>query len=81
MEQTTFLCWAFCIIMKPEGQLIQWNLFSVGGGKPKIAASDCHTIGLDGTVQLCTNQACVSVLSLIAARLPKYQVQLHANVG
>lgn len=60
MEQTTFLCSAFCIIMMPEGQLIHWNLFSVGGGKPKIAASDCHTIGLDCTVQLCTEPVCLS---------------------
>lgn len=60
MEQTTFLCWAFCIIMMPEGQLIHWNLFSVGGGKPKIAASDCHTIGLDCTVQLCSEPVCLS---------------------
>lgn len=67
--------------MKPEGQVIQWNLFSVGGGNPKIAASDCHTIGLDGSVQLHTNQACVSVLSLIAARLPNHQVQHRWNMG
>lgn len=51
--QTTFLCSAFCIIMMPEGQLIHWNLPSVGGREPKIAASDCHTIGLGCTVQLC----------------------------
>lgn len=39
--------------MMPEGQLIHWNLPSVGGREPKIAASDCHTIGLGCTVQLC----------------------------
>lgn len=33
--QTTFLCSAFCIIMMPEGQLIHWNLPSVGGGNLK----------------------------------------------
>lgn len=60
MEQTTFLCWAFCIIMMPEGQLIHWNLFSVGGGRPKIEASDCHTIGLDCNVQLCSGSVCLS---------------------
>lgn len=60
MEQTTFLCWAFCIIMMPEGQLIHWNLFSVGGGKPKIEVSDCHTIGLDCNVQLCSEPVCLS---------------------
>ena len=67
--------------MKPKGQLIQWNLFSVGGGNLKIAASDCHTIGLDGSAQLHTDQACVSVLSLIAVRLPNYHVQHHWNMG
>ena len=60
MEQTTFLWCAFCIIKMPEGQPIHWNLFSVGGGKPKIAASDCHRIGGDFSVQLCSEPVCLS---------------------
>lgn len=70
MEQITFLCWTFCIIMTPEGQLIHWNLFSVGGGKPKIAASDCHTIGLDCAVQLCSEPVCLSFNWLLYACQP-----------
>ena len=57
---TNFLCRAFCIIMMPEGQLIHSNLFSVGGGKLKIAASDSRTIGLDCIVQLCSEPVCLS---------------------
>lgn len=55
--------------MMPKGQLIHRNLFTVGGGKPKIAASDCHTIGLDCTVQLCTKPVCHLTDCCMAAKL------------
>lgn len=48
--------------------MIHRNRLSVGRGKPKIAGADCHTIGLDCTVQLCSEPVCLPVCHLTDCR-------------
>lgn len=86
MEQTTFLHWAFCIIMMPKGQVIHWNLLSVGRGKPKIAGADCHTVGLGCSVQLCSEPLsvchltdCRMTANLSGASSPECGLKKHAT--